>query len=533
METKADTLNNNTASFNLLDEPWIPVIWRDGRAERVGIKTALTRAGKIRQLAATNPMDNVALLRFLMAILLWCKADAKDELAELLKADANAPGIPEEDWLGNLTKHKDKFNLFDVNSPFMQDIGVKDTKANAATELVHDMPSGSALNHFLHSEDFRDGLCPACCASGLVRWSCYATAGTKGTGLRMTASPNGNTPAYSIDVRGTLLQCLQDSINRVNGAPSDHPIWISSASQATLGLLRGLTWRSRRALLSVPSENDGTPCAYCGAREGGLVREIRFQPGWKRLSDKPWEDDPHLVRVTRQRKKGKPEKVLIAHPSPNDPIDRAAVLWRDLAQGVAERLGTNPADRAVSDVVVLGSNRALLKHVETIRVRPYTESNAKQVSLTKDTADKLRGLVNAAAPDENRAKELGRKRGHPEIKAATVLLTPEAETQVRAALANPAKVGKTGAAADSPEDKAKADKEILRGIYRPVVEQVVEATAKGSPLRRRVAKQHALALLNKNIDAIVDKANQPAAAVEGDAQETPAKAKRSRKKKGD
>ncbi|MCC6466585.1 MAG: type I-E CRISPR-associated protein Cse1/CasA, partial [Planctomycetes bacterium] len=97
-------------SFNLLDSPWIPVLWRNGNAERVGIMGALGNAGRIRQIAATNPMDNVALLRFLLAVLLWCKPDAKEALGKLLAADAKAPGIP-NDWLGNLDRHQSAFEL--------------------------------------------------------------------------------------------------------------------------------------------------------------------------------------------------------------------------------------------------------------------------------------------------------------------------------------------------------------------------------------------------------------------------------------
>ena len=46
-------------SFNLLDERWIPILRTDGRAERVGIREALTNASHIRQFAASNSMDNV------------------------------------------------------------------------------------------------------------------------------------------------------------------------------------------------------------------------------------------------------------------------------------------------------------------------------------------------------------------------------------------------------------------------------------------------------------------------------------------
>jgi len=48
--------------YNLLDEKWIPVLYRDGRWDRVGIRKALADAGRIRQIAASNPMDRIAQL---------------------------------------------------------------------------------------------------------------------------------------------------------------------------------------------------------------------------------------------------------------------------------------------------------------------------------------------------------------------------------------------------------------------------------------------------------------------------------------
>lgn len=64
---------------NLLTMPWIPVLWTDGHVSRVGIRKALTQAGSIRQIAASNPMDNVSLLRLLLAVLMWCKPTLSDE----------------------------------------------------------------------------------------------------------------------------------------------------------------------------------------------------------------------------------------------------------------------------------------------------------------------------------------------------------------------------------------------------------------------------------------------------------------------
>ena len=49
-------------NFNLIDEPWIPVLYHDGTWKRIGIRKALEDAGKIRQIAASNPTDRVAQL---------------------------------------------------------------------------------------------------------------------------------------------------------------------------------------------------------------------------------------------------------------------------------------------------------------------------------------------------------------------------------------------------------------------------------------------------------------------------------------
>lgn len=64
--------------YNLLEEKWIPVLWKGGHSDRVGIIEALGQAGRIRQIAASNPMDRVAILRFLLALLYWCKGNPPD-----------------------------------------------------------------------------------------------------------------------------------------------------------------------------------------------------------------------------------------------------------------------------------------------------------------------------------------------------------------------------------------------------------------------------------------------------------------------
>jgi hypothetical protein len=47
-------------NYNPLEEEWILVLYGNSTFRRVGIKIALKEAGRIRFIAATNPMDRVA-----------------------------------------------------------------------------------------------------------------------------------------------------------------------------------------------------------------------------------------------------------------------------------------------------------------------------------------------------------------------------------------------------------------------------------------------------------------------------------------
>ena len=86
-------------SYNLLEEDWIPVLRKDGTPTRVGINKALTQAGEIRQIAASNPMDRVAILRFLLALLYWCRGNPPDDKDSL----SSFPS----DWFKKLEDNKD------------------------------------------------------------------------------------------------------------------------------------------------------------------------------------------------------------------------------------------------------------------------------------------------------------------------------------------------------------------------------------------------------------------------------------------
>jgi hypothetical protein len=98
-------------SYNLLEEKWIPVLYCDGNWDRIGIRKALEDACRIRQIAASNPMDRVAILRFLLALLYWCKGNPPDNL------EATSGDSFPADCFSKLDDNKDCFNLLGKPRP--------------------------------------------------------------------------------------------------------------------------------------------------------------------------------------------------------------------------------------------------------------------------------------------------------------------------------------------------------------------------------------------------------------------------------
>jgi len=105
-------------SYNLIDEPWIPVLDREGKVQPSSIRNVLIQSQQYRQLAASLPHTNAALFRLLLAILfrvfgpidisLWKKIWQQQSFDE---AQLNA-------YLQNWHQ---RFDLFDSERPFFND----------------------------------------------------------------------------------------------------------------------------------------------------------------------------------------------------------------------------------------------------------------------------------------------------------------------------------------------------------------------------------------------------------------------------
>ncbi len=311
-------------NYNLLEKKWIPVLKTDGTFCCIGIKEAFTQATSIRQIAANNPMDRAAILRFLLALLYWCKGNPPE--------DKTNSAFFTSDCFTKLDNNKEYFNLLGDGKRFYQ--YKKTSNGKTANYLIQEIPTGNNFWHFRHSIDKKDGLCLACCAMGLLRLPMFATSGGQGTSPEQSKSPgiNGKPPVYVISIGATLAETLKLLWNKeyVLGTPSwEKPDLQLPQNSGIVGLLTGLTWLPRRVWLIEPDRCRKASCIACG-RSAHLIRHCEFE-GLGSIKDNKkdnnWQwKDPHVICNRKER-----VKVITKGDFDTHII---AKQWRDITDGI-------------------------------------------------------------------------------------------------------------------------------------------------------------------------------------------------------
>ncbi len=500
-------------TFNLLVEPWIPVLRTNGRPARVGVREALTTAGAIRQIAASNPMDNVALLRFLLAVLMWCKPRLSDE--ERTQLDV-AKGVPEE-WLaerlGGASTPCEEFNLLGDGNRFFQD---RSTPNNARPigDLLVEFPTETKIARFRHVRDTQYGFCPACSALGVVRFCAFANAYGGG---RYTSALNGPTPAYVISHRPTLVGTLLLHWP-MNNPVKRSPPWLCAdpPSESDLDLPTAFAWRSRRIWLNDP-DADGD-CAYCGHRST-LIRQLAFTGAWKPPFETKgqekrfWEKDPHLIVVEKDREAPAEEtaaddsddaphrdaksserrrtRTTLGFPSPGSRVAAHSRFWRRaLRARIGHASGKNADDATAVIVAGPAANKGLYQDASEVRLPRLSNDDGTAASI--DALAKAVDALSAVLKCSTRNPE----RQHPEHKAALDSLAPSLELGFRE---------DTQALLIPSFSIDHATERLL-----PVVNTVLRATSAGSPLRRREGEARAREALNRVLHSVAAASGSPA-----------------------
>lgn len=533
-------MHDTPGAFNLLVEKWIPVLRANGRPARVSIRDALTEAGGIRQIAASNPMDNVALLRFLLAVLYWCKGDPPgDGENDQILAAGRFPA----DWFAKLDQQKDCFNLLGEGDRFYQDKRVlNDGKHRPIGDLLVEFPTETKIAHFRHVRDDNYGFCLACCALGIVRFCAFANAYA---GARYTSAVNGPTPAYVVGEGEVLLQTLWHNLTKSTKLNRDPP-WLCNTAPSfqELDLPTVLAWRSRRLWLG-DRESGAAPCAYCG-ESTRLIKGMAFSGGWKSpfqikgKEKKFWDQDPHLVFELRKKEGDddldeNPEeapgartqsvqRTTIGFPRPGDRVAAHARFWRRALAAWVLRSDSTGKMGPLKSITVAGpaasKSGGLYQDAASLSLSPPPANAAVDLAnvLTTltDATQRLFGVLGRSTPNPQQQ--------HPNRKAALDALSPSMEARLREDVYRAVDTN-----ACTPDEKSSAMelwRKDLSARLGLVVETVVAASTPGSPLRRAEAAQEAGRALDQMMKRLTDTDKN------GPSPDSEAKPKRPRRKRG-
>lgn len=381
-----------TASYDLLTEPWIPVVEGDGKAGEMGLLETLERADELRQIADPSPLATFAIYRFLAAVLhAYLKLEDYDEWVAAWDAGRFSPNLLARVRAGC----EGRLQLFDPDLPFYQsnDMTTGDSGANVVTVgyLAIDASTGTNVVHFSHAGDADHEFCPACCAKGLLTISSSAIA----EGRSWTKSLNGDPPLFIAPLGDNLFRTLL--LNYVLPAfrpqtamgPKHKPLWEgsgvlkSSDVRTSVEFVEGLTWAPRKVRLLPVGK--GT-CSRCGRQSATLVGKMLRSPGWIRDKDAPaWEDPWVAYELTKGKNEGPPVRKPIR-------LKEHRATWRDFTGLFMSQEGVKGAERFQSARVILqlvtlmrddNLSQALPLSLQTFGLR--TDGQAKVFESQGDT----------------------------------------------------------------------------------------------------------------------------------------------------
>lgn len=395
-------------TFNLVDKKWIPVLYRDGRADRVGIREALADAS-IREIRDSSPLVTFGIYRLLIAVRKWLGQIAGDR-----------------DWATALDQPEfaDLFDVFNQPHPFLQhaeafaklqalvgaardgelsEADKEENQVKTVAYLATEIPTGTYKAHFWHASDDSNQLCTRCCVYGLVVLSPFCT----GVGQGNESSINNVPPVYWLIHGSHLSETIR--LNTPDGdVVGDGPCWTQMQASDRVGPLEGLTWQPRSVALHAESGLDGR-CSRCGETGGTtnpLVRWIIFKNRAPTKANDPrvatWVD-PHVAGAVETRK-GRTRFVgLGANGLPGAWCERVQALLRpsddnktrQAPNAAALAAGLNMPAHLEAVAYMLHSEKADFEHWQEERwpICPYLLTDAPLRRLFLASAEQVGAII--------------------------------------------------------------------------------------------------------------------------------------------
>ncbi|MFD9734625.1 type I-E CRISPR-associated protein Cse1/CasA [Umezawaea sp. NPDC059074] len=304
-----------TASFDVVSEPWIPVVDLDGAAREVSLRDVLLDGHNLRRIVGQTPPMTAALYRIVLAVLHRAYGPADEEAWKRLWSDA---ALPKDELTEYFDQHPDRFDLFHSTYPFLQCAQLSSVKTTTVAKLVPHLSVGNNVTLFDHTtaQDVLD-LSPGEATRWLVTAHAFDPGGTKTPYHKVKSSKAASCSGLGVVlVEGAtlkdtlLLNALRYSpeVGKPhNTFPADAPAWEGMPAapepdeRQPDGWTDLLTWQSRRILLFPTTVDDRTVVRESvmapGSRMTSEIAEVEMMAAYRKpttANGKPKADAPLL-----------------------------------------------------------------------------------------------------------------------------------------------------------------------------------------------------------------------------------------------
>jgi CRISPR system Cascade subunit CasA len=354
-------------SFQLLDEPWIPVSnIENKRSADLSLLDLFEKANDLKEIVHSSPLVVSSLHRFLLAVIYSALGYPTETSWIALWKTGN---FPMEKIKKYLNFHRKCFDLFDQETPFYQVATYNSSKPSSPQRLIHELASGNNAVIFDHNYDSKAVvLSPADGALYLIASQGWAVGGGK-TGDGYPNATNGPlmSGAMSLVQGDTLFKTLL--LNYVgksafNGWPEigDQPAWEQkgitpvNGKESPKGYKDYLTWQTRTIKLHAEEINNKvvvSKVSYAQGREFS-PKAMLFDPGltYKKSKKEGW----YSVKINESKAGWRDSGALLNLSAIDDTTKRPEVLqW--LAQ-IAEDADLLNSERLALRVFGLCNDKA-------------------------------------------------------------------------------------------------------------------------------------------------------------------------------
>ncbi|RTI42792.1 type I-E CRISPR-associated protein Cse1/CasA [Thermus scotoductus] len=369
--------------FNLLFEPWIPVL-ENGRVVEVGIREALLEAPRFLRLETPSPLEEAALHPLLLAVLHRAlKGPRRPEDVLDWWQEGHFPEKPITDYLD---RYQDRFFLFHPKTPFLQVADLPEEKPLPWSKLLPERSSGNNPTLFDHTteESVPKATYPQSARALLVHQT-FALGGLlRRHGVASAKDAPVARSALFLPTGGNLLETLLLNLvpydPAAEAAEEDAPIWEipplrlgdlegGKAKWPLSGRTRVYTWPSRGVRLL--DEGDG-------------VRLMGYGPGVEPLGS------PYRDPMVAQRLDAKGNLLALR-------LSTERSFWRDFTAMLPRQGGKVAATVEQADHLQGELEDEGLEGRATLRVLGQVSDQAKVLDLRREVYPLPPGLLSAGA----------------------------------------------------------------------------------------------------------------------------------------